>query len=329
MADASIPVNLVTGFLGVGKTTALLDLLKHRPPGAKWAVVVNEFGEVGIDGAIFEADDPSLQVREVTGGCLCCTTLPMFEIHLALLLRDHQPERVLIETSGLAHPARILDKLRRPVYADRLDVRATLTILSPHDFANKSLRDSPVFEDQIQLADVLILNRLDEAKPGLLDEFQIWANALYPPKLLIAATQQGRLDPAWLDVDLGADRLPLFPDAHEHHSTSPVTVPEPPQPGRPTRHVTPAHAISACGWLFHRDDIFDPDKLDEILMNLPVIRIKGVFRIDADEWMLVQRSPSSYTSQPINYRRDSRVEIFGHLDWHEVEAALKTAINHR
>ena len=101
MTDFSVPVpaNLITGFLGVGKTTAILDLLRHRPAGDRWAVIVNEYGEVGIDGAILaDAADGSLDIREVEGGCICCTSAAEFNLTLAQVYdalsyyEDHQAE---------------------------------------------------------------------------------------------------------------------------------------------------------------------------------------------------------------------------------------------
>ena len=141
-----------------------------------------------------------MPVGDVAGSCLCCATLPMFEIQLALLLRDRQPDRILIDLAATAHPRRILEKLRQPAYAGRLDVRAMVTIVSPRDFDSPAVRESSVFREQVELADVLVLNRLDEARPSLVDEFQEWANALQPPKQLFVATERGRLEAAWLDL---------------------------------------------------------------------------------------------------------------------------------
>ena len=75
------PTNIITGFLGSGKTTAILHLLKNKPADEKWAVLVNEFGEIGVDGSLFEGKNSKKQgvfIREVPGGCMCCTAgLPM------------------------------------------------------------------------------------------------------------------------------------------------------------------------------------------------------------------------------------------------------------
>lgn len=96
--------NLITGFLGSGKTTSILHLLAHKDPAEKWAVLVNEFGEVGIDGALL-ADSGAL-LKEIPGGCMCCVNgLPM-QVGLNTLLRQGKPDRLLIEPTGLGHPNR-------------------------------------------------------------------------------------------------------------------------------------------------------------------------------------------------------------------------------
>ncbi|AWM40409.1 Putative metal chaperone YciC [Gemmata obscuriglobus] len=207
----AVPTNLITGFLGVGKTTAVIDLLQRKEKGSRWAVLVNEYGAVSIDDALIEGSAPEgVTVREVGGGCVCCASAPFLPVAIHFLLLEARPERLIIETTGLGHPARLLDSLRMS-YHGRLDVRATIGIVDPHDFAKPEMRDNPVFVDQIQMADVLVMNKLDAAAPELVSDFQSWANGLFPPKLLIAGTTQGRLDPAWLDLSANDERLPLFP----------------------------------------------------------------------------------------------------------------------
>lgn len=106
--------NLITGFLGSGKTTSILHLLAQKPADEKWAVLVNEFGEVGIDGALL-ADSGAL-LKEIPGGCMCCVNgLPM-QVGLNTLLRQGKPDRLLIEPTGLGHPKQILDILTAAVY---------------------------------------------------------------------------------------------------------------------------------------------------------------------------------------------------------------------
>ena len=207
----SVPTNLVTGFLGVGKTTAVIDLLQRKAAGSRWAVLVNEYGAVSIDGALIEGSGPDgVTVKEVGGGCVCCASAPFLPVAIHFLLLEARPERLIIETTGLGHPARLLDSLRMS-YHGRLDVRATLGLVDPADFAKPEMKDNPIFIDQIQMADVLVMNKLDTATPELVADFQAWANGLFPPKLLIAGTTHGRIDPAWLDLSANDERKPLYP----------------------------------------------------------------------------------------------------------------------
>jgi G3E family GTPase len=303
-----VPTNLFTGFLGVGKTTAVIDLLKHRAAGSRWAVLVNEYGDVSIDGAMIEGETPDgVSVREVGGGCVCCASAPHLPVAIHFLLLESRPERLLIETTGLGHPARLLDSLRRD-YRGRLDIRATIGIVDPADFAKPEMRANPIFVDQIQLADVLVMNKLDAASPELVADFDCWANGLFPPKLLIAGTTRGRLDPAWLDLTASDERLPVYPEAHEH--------------------PTPPGVAPACrGWVFDPSCVFDEEKLLALLGETKgVSRLKGVFRLP-DEWVAVNRVGTAVTVTPTAYRRDSRLEVFSDaLDWSRFEEDLKRCL---
>jgi G3E family GTPase len=343
-----IPTNLITGFLGVGKTTAVIDLLKQKTSGERWAVLVNEYGDVSIDGAMIEGSSPDgVTVREVGGGCVCCASAPYLPVALHFLLLDAKPDRLIIETTGLGHPARLLDTLRTN-YVDRLDVRAVLGIVDPADFAKPEMRDNPVFIDQIQLADVVVMNKLDTATPELVVDFQKWADGLFPPKLLIAGTTYGRLDTTWLDLTANDERLPLFPEAHGHeHEHDPVAhasgssgtpvahasgssgtpvahVLGSPNCGHPVRYPSPPGVHPACcGWLFTPDDVFDEGKLLGLLgRSQGITRLKGVFRLP-DEWAMVNRAGTAVSIAPTAYRRDSRLEIFAEgLDWLAFEQGL-------
>ncbi len=336
----SVPTNLVTGFLGVGKTTAVIDLLQRKAPGSRWAVLVNEYGAVSIDDALIEGSAPEgVTVKEVGGGCVCCASAPFLPVAIHFLLLEAQPERLIIETTGLGHPARLIDSLRMN-YHGRLDVRATLGIVDPHDFAKPEMRDNPIFVDQIQMSDVLVMNKLDTATPELVADFQSWANGLFPPKLLIAGTTHGRIDPAWLDLSASDERFPLFPQ--ERQPTPPTPLPEgrgerefgalltasgvkryysPLPSGRGVGGVGSSSA--ACGWVFDPADVFDEGKLLALLANTKeVSRAKGVFHL-ADEWASVNRAGTATSVAPTAYRRDSRLEVFAAgLDWDAFERAL-------
>ena len=320
-----IPTNVVTGFLGVGKTTAILDLLARKGDGERWAVLVNEYGEVSIDGAILEGGrGEGITVRDVSGGCICCATAPYLQVALHLLLTEAKPHRLIVETTGLGHPGRLLDTLRAS-YADRLDLRSTLTIVSPDDFATPGMLENPVFREQVELADVLVLNKLDRADGAVVGEFQRWANQLYPPKLLIAATQSGRLEREWLDLGEPSRSLSMAGD-----EVPPASEPPPartPEPGRPLRFVSRS-SPPACGWIFSPRDVFHEMRLLRFLGELAgTNRLKGVFRVE-DDWISINRVGGATTVAPTQYRRDSRVEIFAvpGTDWDGLEFELMSCL---
>ena len=323
-----IPTNLITGFLGVGKTTAVIDLLKHKAASERWAVLVNEYGDVSIDGALIEGSSPEgVTVREVGGGCVCCASAPYLPVALHFLLLDAKPDRLIIETTGLGHPARLLDTLRSN-YKDRLDVRAVLGLVDPSDFAKPEMRENPVFIDQIQLSDVVVMNKLDIATPELIADFQRWTNSLFPPKLLIAGTTYGHLEPAWLDLGANDERLPLYPEAHGHeHGIERSELPVAPvahAPGSPRRYPSPPGIRpTCCGWVFSLEDVFDEGKLLNLIARTSEIsRLKGVFRLE-DEWAAINRTVTAVSVAPTAYRRDSRLEVFGEeLDWLAFEQGL-------
>lgn len=202
MALQKIPVNLITGFLGVGKTTTLQNILKRKPINERWAVIINEFGAVSIDHTPFaEADGNGLVVKEVAGGCICCSAnLPM-QMTLTLVLRQIKPHRILIEPTGMGHPEAILDMLRGKFLKDVLDIRATVCLVDPRQWDKEDYREHETFIDQITLSDVLIANKIDLAGEELTREFLGWAKELFPPKILIGAVEQGDVDPNWLNIE--------------------------------------------------------------------------------------------------------------------------------
>lgn len=339
---APIPTNLITGFLGVGKTTAILDLAQRRPAGERWAILVNEYGEVGLDQAIYEGGgDDRLFVSEIAGGCFCCMSGMPLEWTLPELIRQSRPDRLIIEPTGLGHPARVLDQLRGPQFRDVLDVRTTIGIADPRDFQNPRIGKSPVFLDQIQLADVLVINKIDVVPPEVVSEFRQWAEGLYPTKLLITTTQGGRLDPTWLDLESTEYRQPLFPDAHSKElapsnsaaelKTVPLQLEQPIRatPGQPLRFPGLDQVSETQGWIFTPQDIFRRDALLDMLGGgFSIRRIKGVFQVE-DDWIVFNRVGWEMSVQQTAYRRDSRLEVI--LDhpsrrWSEFDYELRKCL---
>jgi G3E family GTPase len=279
-ADQHIPVNLITGFLGVGKTTAVQHLLDHQAAGEKWAVLVNEFGEVGIDGILLSGQE--VMIQEVAGGCLCCVAAPAFTTGLNRLIRRHRPNRILIEPSGLGHPAKVLDTLRGPLYAGVLEVRATICLMDARHLASTRHREHPNFQDQIHLADVLVANKVDLYAPEDFASFEDFVVGLKPPKERLALTERGRLDPQWLDAGCGKARRAALPEAHA------FLVGHGPHDGAASAGVArdwvqiqgAGDGYRRVGWIIRQHAPWPAGALRALLDHLPVERKKGVFNTE-------------------------------------------------
>ena len=159
MNNNSIPVTLLTGYLGAGKTTLLNRILSEKH-GKKYAVVVNEFGEVGIDNELIISSEE--EVFEMNNGCICCTVRgDLIRILSGLLQRDENFEGILIETTGLADPGPVIqtffvdDEIRDKVHLDQV-----VTVVDSAHFLSR-IKDSHEAEEQVAFADLIIVNKKD------------------------------------------------------------------------------------------------------------------------------------------------------------------------
>ena len=327
-----VPTNLITGFLGSGKTTLIRRLLdEHRHTGERWAVLVNEFGEVGIDGA---ALGEGAAVAELPGGCLCCTLGAPFRTTLAQLLRRQNPSRLLIEPTGLGHPARILDQLTPFAEQGAIDLRATVTLVDPRQLEDARVTEHAGFQDQVQLADCLVAHKIDRCTEAQRAVFWRWAHDLFPPKGRIAETSHGAIDAKWLDAATGfAAPREAPPSTTPHHgaghSTAPANrPPAEPAPGNPSRLEQDRSTPAACGWLFHRDDTFERTALLTALEELRGCqRAKGILRTGRD-WLRIDVDSDGVRAEAAAWRGESRLEVIGPpagLNWEHVEQRLLAA----
>lgn len=159
-----VPTNIITGFLGVGKTSAIMHLLTHKPSHERWAVLVNEFGEVGIDGSLLQGQkkqQDQVFIREVPGGCMCCAAgLPM-QIALNQLLSEARPDRLLIEPTGLGHPKEVLQVLSTEYYRQILALQKNITLVDARKLSDPKYTEHETFNQQITIADTVVGNKRD------------------------------------------------------------------------------------------------------------------------------------------------------------------------
>lgn len=160
-------LNLLFGFLGSGKTTLARRILTERPAGEKMALIVNEFGDVGIDGAILEGRN--VDMVELTSGCLCCTLKGSLLNAVEELREKSGVRRVVIEATGVAQPEELIETFADPKLRDRYDIGPVITVVDAPKHPKLSQVLGEFYTEQMKNADVVVLNKVDLANAGDLE----------------------------------------------------------------------------------------------------------------------------------------------------------------
>jgi cobalamin biosynthesis protein CobW len=244
---AKVPVTIVTGFLGSGKTTLIRHMLGHAG-GRRLALIINEFGDVGVDGEILkncgDGACPEDNIIELANGCICCTVADDFAPAVtALLKREPRPDHIVIETSGLALPKPLVKAFDWPELRARLTVDGVIAVVDAGAVADGRFADDPekvaaqrradpsldhdnplgeVYEDQLLCADMVVLNKSDLVSAERLSELRAEIAAAIPRAVKVVPTREGRIEPdvllglnAAAEDDLG--QRPSHHDAEETH----------------------------------------------------------------------------------------------------------------
>lgn len=300
-----IPTNLIFGFLGSGKTTAIRTLLAKKPANETWAILVNEFGEVGIDGQLL--DGQGAMIKEVPGGCMCCVAgLPM-QMGLNMLIKRAQPDRLLIEPTGLGHPQRILETLESEFYRDVLDMRACFTLIDPRRLEETKVLENENFQAQVAVADVLLGNKSDCCTQDELDGFQAWARRVQPESEPAHVTHQGDFPIEWLDLSRGG-KWPSKPHGHQHHGEMPAKQWRDLDECGWQQASNKGEGYFSCGWRIKSTTRLDYSHLNAFAHDPQWQRLKG-FVNTSEGWYSFNALEGVVTTQPIPEQSESRLEI--------------------
>lgn len=339
-----IPVTVVTGFLGAGKTTLIRNLLQNNQ-GRRIAVMVNEFGEVGIDGDLLrscqvcdEEEEADSNILELTNGCLCCTVQEEFLPTMQTLLqRRDQIDCIVIETSGLALPKPLIQAFRWPEIRTGATVDGVITVVDCDAIASGTLvgdldalesqrqaddsldHETPIeelFEDQLACADLVLLTKGDCVSPKDQERVQHWLRQELPSGVKVLPCHAGQVSP---DLLLGfnaavEDHLESRPSHHDHEEEH--------------DHDDDINAIQVIV-----DQEFDPQalltQLQALVQTHEIFRIKGFVAVPQKPMRLVihgvgQRFDSFYDRlwQPQEPRQTKLVFIGENLQQSEIENAL-------
>ena len=248
-----IPATIITGFLGAGKSTLVRHLMEHNQ-GRRIALIVNEFGDVGIDGDMLAscgvagcAED---DIIELANGCLCCTVADEFlPVMQALVERANPPEHILIETSGLALPKPLVKAFHWPEIRTRVTVDGVVAVIDAEAAASGRFTSTPeelarpdhdnpleeVFDDQLLCADMVLLNKTDLVDADGLDRARARMADKLRPGVTVIVTRHAVLDPlVLLGLDASAeddlDSRPSLHDSatdHDHDDFDSFAIPLP------------------------------------------------------------------------------------------------------
>lgn len=299
----NIPTHVIAGPLGAGKTSLIRHLMAQRPQGERWAVLVNEFGQVGLDAALLSRDEDGVAIGEVAGGCLCCVNGMPFQVGLGRLLRKARPDRLFIEPSGLGHPLQLLRQLGQAPWQGVLSVQPLVMVVD----AQAMGRGEPLAEAQRQalgLAALVVVNKceaVDEDSRLLINKQLGNVQAVW--------TEQGRVDLGLLpvsstDVAVTSDKTDQPVDSAAGAAGSLWTNPRVP--------ICLAEAGDggwSIGWRWHPSRQFDPQRLRAFLGAWPWKRAKGVIH-SAEDWQSFNGLEGGLPAwQASAWRRDSRIEL--------------------
>ncbi|HFK9573188.1 cobalamin biosynthesis protein CobW [Pseudomonas aeruginosa] len=345
---AKLPVTIVTGFLGAGKTTLLRHMLDNAE-GRRIAVIVNEFGELGIDGEILKQcsigcseEEAQGRVFELANGCLCCTVQEeFFPVMRELVARRGDLDQILIETSGLALPKPLVQAFQWPEIRNACTVDAVITVVDSPAVAagtfaahpeqvDQQRRQDPnldhesplheLFEDQLASADLVILNKADQLDTEALARVRAEIAGELPAAVKIVEASRGELP---LPVLLG-----LNAEAELHID------------GRPTHHDHEGHED-------HDHDEFDSfhvdlpeveeaallEALGELVERHDILRIKGFAAIPGKPLRLLVQGVGKRFDRHFDRKwladeaRSTRLVVIGQeLDQAAIANQLRTAL---
>jgi len=292
MSDANpdkIPVTVLTGYLGAGKTT-LLNRILSEPHGKKYAVIVNEFGEIGIDNDLVVGADE--EVFEMNNGCICCTVRgDLIRIIVGLMRRKGKFDAIIVETTGLADPAPVAQTFFVDENVGRRAKLDAVVTVADAKWLRDRLRDAPEAKNQIAFADVILLNKTDLVSDAELREVEARIRGINPYATL-HRTQRAQIP---LEAVLGRNAFdlerileiePAFLEADDHGHDH-------------DHHHDHGHAHSHGGLKhYHDEDMqsismktdtpLDPDKFFPFIQNLVqvegpnILRCKGILSLKDD-----------------------------------------------
>jgi len=316
-------VDLVFGFLGSGKTTFITKMLQEWKTTEKVVVLVNEFGDVGIDGELFSSMDTT--VVEMPSGCICCTLQSDFKNQFLEIERFHKPDRIVIEPTGVATIAQIQRILEVQVCEEKISHLNNILITDATGFMKFYKSNRHFVESQIQHAHIALINKCDRVNKHqtmLIRSSLLSVN----PEVTVFLTQYGKLD--WEDYQFTLAKLnaakPKLPDKDQTgiainnlKDSKNYNHPNTLHSGISLMENLPNLGFESFGTIFENNS-FQKDRLESFFRQMTdnvsqygkIVRAKGIFKVDT-KWRIIELASKEVSSLPIRFAGESKVTIIG------------------
>lgn len=322
LTQSKVKTQIISGFLGAGKTTLLQQILRHKPKQETWAVLMNEFGQIGIDQQLLVQDE-GYAIKEVLGGCLCCSSQLPMQLALSRLIHEQQPDRLFIETTGLGHPAQLIDQLNEPHWHSTLALQAPITVINGAQLHETPWLSHALYADQLKAAQIVVVSHQQQMQlqdqqalialqQHFLTEVDTWI-----------LTDQGQIDMAQIDHGLHPRARILKPLLQQQKAQPSSEVAAPIQ-RLPYHYTEQAQGYEVAGWRFSKRWLFDFYPLLDCLTELQHWRrIKAIFNTNQG-WISFNFNPEQFNYQSCAENIDNRIEVITaqSCDWHAFESAL-------
>ena len=322
LQQKTVKTQILSGFLGAGKTTLLQKLLQQKPEHEVWAVLMNEFGQIGVDQQLLPQSD-GYEVKELLGGCLCCAgQLPM-QIALSRLIQEKKPDRLFIEPTGLGHPAQLLEQLTEPHWQNQIDMRALVTVVDGSRLHESEWIAQDLYQDQLKAAQIIVISHQDvmsDADQKVLQDLK-QEHFTHIEKWILST--QGEITLDQIDhqhVGIQRKIQPLLQIQKQYSAEKPL----PEIRTLPYHYIESSQGYTVAGWKFSKKWLFDfYDLLDVLCEQKDWLRIKGIFHTNQG-WMSFNFNPNDLNYKSTEESLDNRVEVITQIDrnWEEFEAAL-------
>lgn len=297
--SSKIPVHLICGPLGIGKTTAIISYLKRQAGRQFVAVLVNDFGPVGLDAAIMEGDLAShakenTAIKMLPGGCVCCTSAAGLVGALEQVTAMGKVDRVIIEPSGLAMVGDMVDVVADIAGKFGLELRPVITLVEPRLLDRPGFLKAPYYVRMVEAADILVANRCDLATTEQRTRFMQWADGLWPQKLRVLETVNGDLPDELFQLNSASWQITRPTGNRDGHSEQAFTG----------------------GCRFPATQVFDVDRVEQAIQQLAmrgiddhaILRLKAILHTN-EGWKLYEIAGGQQFCRPTDYRHENL------LDW--------------